>query len=213
MDANDISAGFKAAYKTTSLEFPCFGGQLMSSKEWWRHVVIRTFANAGEPLPTHKQDSVFSRVYSIFGSHRAYESFDDARVFLEWAARNGLKTGVTSNGDDRFKDGVLPMLDLEQDLDWICLSKEVGHEKPHPAIFEETMRRAGLSDPSELLHVGDNRDVDYDAPINFGAHALLLDRFGTQKAARWRHDGVIVLSDLLDVVEELSRAEGALQGT
>jgi HAD superfamily hydrolase (TIGR01549 family) len=78
-----------------------------------------------------------------------------------------LKVGVTSNGDDRFKDSVLPMLDLEQDLDWICLSKEVGQEKPHPAIFEETMRRAGVSHPEEILHIGDNREVDYDAPRRY----------------------------------------------
>jgi hypothetical protein len=37
------------------------------SKDWWRHVVWRTFENAGQPLPETKRESVFSRVYSIFG--------------------------------------------------------------------------------------------------------------------------------------------------
>jgi hypothetical protein len=42
----------------------------------------------------------------------------------------------------------------------------------------------------------------------FGAYSLLLDRFGTQKAAQWRSEGVTVLQDLMDVVAALSRAEG-----
>jgi len=136
---------------------------------------------------------------------RAYEVFPDASLFLEWCKRHKLITGVTSNGDERYRDGVLPMLGLDEELDFVVLSKEVGVEKPAWPIYEQTLKKAGVAHPSEILHIGDNLDVDYLAPKRGGYRALLLDRFGTEKATKWRREGYPVLDDLMDAIEWIVR--------
>jgi hypothetical protein len=47
-------------------------------------------------------DVVFQRIYSVFGSQAAYEKFDDATPFLNWANRHNIACGLLSNADDRY---------------------------------------------------------------------------------------------------------------
>ncbi len=53
---------------------------------------------------------------------------------------------------------------------YIVTSCEVGHAKPHPAIFREAARRLGLA-PEVILHVGDRWDRDARGALDarFGA--------------------------------------------
>ena len=49
-----------------------------------------------------QKDSVFQRIYSVFGSQAAYERFDDSLPFLHWANRHNIACGLLSNADDRY---------------------------------------------------------------------------------------------------------------
>lgn len=64
--------------------------------------MLRSFELVGATLNEAQRDSVFQRIYSVFGSLAAYERFDDALPFLHWANRNGIACGLLSNADDRY---------------------------------------------------------------------------------------------------------------
>jgi putative hydrolase of the HAD superfamily len=211
-----FSEAFRLAYKETSLKYPCFGADEMSAKEWWRLCVLRSFELAGAHLSEHQQDVVFQRIYSTFGSHAAYEVFQDALPFLRWAQRHGIVCGVLSNADERYGDSILPMLGLTPDeLQFQCFSKDLGIEKPDARIFLSAMKhsRPWLTSgdallPSEVLHIGNDFAKDFEGAKRAGMHTVLLDRYEqTELADEWKRRGAQVFQDLVDVVEFLGRSD------
>ena len=218
-EVSSIPASFNQAYQETNLEHPCFGNSRMLAKEWWRICVLRCLELSGARMTKVQEEMVFQRVYSIFGSHATYQAFPDAGPFLKWAHRSGIIAGVISNADERYGDSILPMLGLSDSLCFMVFSKEVGSEKPSPAIFEEAIRAAepwltkearwGADAaplvPSEVLHIGDNFEKDYLGARNKGFQACLLDRFKNGEGDKWRAKGAPVFDDLIDVVEFFAR--------
>ena len=54
-------------------------------------------------------------------------------------------------------------------------AKQVGHAKPHPAIFERVVEMTG-SCPDQILHIGDDPLRDVASARSFGLHVLWLNR-------------------------------------
>jgi len=221
-EVDKISHSFKTAYKETCVQHPCFGNSIMSTKDWWRVCVLKSFEYAGVNLTPDQKENVFRRIYSLFGSHATYSAFPDAKPFLKWARRRNLVCGVLSNADERYGDSILPMLGLEEELNFLCFSKELGVEKPNVNVFEKTRKAAELWTtaraegkwgphaapllPSEILHIGNDFEKDFIGARNAGFHAVLLDRFDEEgDAERWIEGGAPVFKDLIDVVEFLAR--------
>jgi len=203
-----IESGFKEAYKETTERFPCFGyAHEMTSKDWWRVCVRRSFELAGHPVSDREFDPLFQRIYSLFGSPQIYEASEDITPFLTWCHRKGIVTGIISNCDERYIDGVLPMLNITDDLDFLVYSKKEGYEKPHPMIFEAALNKArqlhGLENlqPHQILHVGDNLKKDYHGAKEQGFEAVLMDRYSDLDLEIMKGKGIPVVRDFLDVVE------------
>jgi HAD superfamily hydrolase (TIGR01509 family) len=86
--------------------------------------------------------------------------------------RRQYSIAVISNADGRI-DAVLRRCG-------ICDSGNVGHEKPHPAIFAAALREM-KADPAESLYVGDVFSVDYVGARNAGMQAVLFDVAGAYR--------------------------------
>jgi len=223
-----FSESFTTAYRQACRDYPCFGGNLMTAREWWRYVVLQSFELSGIHLQDKEADDVFSRIYSVFGSHAAYDVFDDAIPFLQWARHRKILCGVASNADERYGDGILPMLGLTQGdhLEFLVFSKTVGCEKPEAQFFaatrehaEDAWRRRRRVEhaneqeldkdpllPSQILHLGNDFAKDYEGAKQAGHHALLLNRYGEDELAEeWESKGAHVCTDLMCVVEYLGR--------
>ena len=54
----------------------------------------------------------------------------------------------------------------------------MGHEKPHPAIFQAAIKSMGAI-AAESIYVGDIYSVDYLGARAVGMDAMLLDASGT----------------------------------
>ena len=93
--------------------------------------------------------------------------------------RNDYFTAVISNADGKI-DVVLRQCGICDCFESITDSGNVGHEKPHPAIFEAALR-ALKADPAESLYVGDVYSVDYVGATNAGMEAVLFDVAGTYR--------------------------------
>ncbi len=122
---------------------------------------------------------------------------------LDALARRGLTLGIISN------TGRTPGVILRQVLDRhgllgyftvLSYSDEIGYRKPHPAIFKETLRRAG-AEPASALHIGDDATTDVAGARSIGMRAghFAAVRGGGAPEADF------VLHDLAELPERLSR--------
>jgi HAD superfamily hydrolase (TIGR01662 family) len=93
--------------------------------------------------------------------------------------RRQYAIAVISNADGKI-DAVLQRCGIEDCFASITDSGKVGHEKPHPAIFEMALREM-KADAAESLYVGDVYSVDYVGARNAGMQAVLFDVAGAYR--------------------------------
>ena len=93
--------------------------------------------------------------------------------------RKEYSIAVISNSDGRI-DAVLRRCGIADCFASITDSGNVGHEKPHPAVFEAALREM-KADPAESLYVGDVYSVDYVGARKAGMQAVLFDVAGTYR--------------------------------
>jgi putative hydrolase of the HAD superfamily len=86
---------------------------------------------------------------------------------------------VISNADGRI-DAVLRRCGIADCFESITDSGIVGHEKPHPAIFEAALRSM-KAQAAESLYVGDVHSVDYVGARNAGMESVLFDLAGAYR--------------------------------
>jgi len=158
-----LNRRFKAAWKA----FPEFGHTLAD----WSALVDATFLGLVHPPPSQ---SFFPQLYDRFSQPDAWHLFDDVAPTLASLKARGLRLGIVSNWDDRLRP-LLRLLRLDHYFESIVVSCEVGARKPDPRIFEAACAALG-SAPSQTLHVGDSREMDYHGAQSAGLQARWLRR-------------------------------------
>ena len=93
--------------------------------------------------------------------------------------RRQYSIAVISNADGRI-DAVLRRCGICDCFASITDSGNIGHEKPHPAIFAAALHEME-ADPAESLYVGDVYSVDYVGARNAGMQAVLFDVAGAYR--------------------------------
>ncbi len=93
--------------------------------------------------------------------------------------RQQFAIAVISNADGKI-DAVLQRCGIVDCFASITDSGKVGHEKPHPAIFEAALREM-KADPAQSLYVGDVYSVDYVGAKSAGMQAVLFDVAGAYR--------------------------------
>jgi len=129
----------------------------------------------------------------------------DARLVVAELARRGYRLGVISNtiSANAVPQG-LEEYGLADYFPTVILSSTFGWRKPHPAIFLEATRHAGVS-PARSAYVGDQISRDVVGPRRAGfAMAILIENRSLpqkdQADSLLKPDLVIhELSELLDI--------------
>ena len=93
--------------------------------------------------------------------------------------RQDYAIAVISNADGRI-DAVLRRCGIADCFQSITDSGIVGHEKPHPEIFQAALREM-RAEAAESLYVGDVYSVDYVGANNAGMEAVLFDVAGAYR--------------------------------
>lgn len=191
-DSSSLTASFKSAYRTTYGEAPNFGaGTSLSSEDWWRRVVFRTYDGCG--LDLKEDDEVFRTIFEtlyadVFVTEEAWVVRPGVREALhaltEWrnaaAAPGGGQrrfVAVLSNFDERLHALLRNVFGDDDDVPWdaVFTSRELGAAKPDPSVFDAVRERFGVSDPAVCLHVGNDLRIDAEGAVRAGwraAHAL-----------------------------------------
>jgi putative hydrolase of the HAD superfamily len=94
----------------------------------------------------------------------------------------GWTVGIVTNGATDIQRAKLHATGLDQVVDAICISDDIGSRKPEPAIFHAAADRCGLP-LTEGWMVGDNPDTDIA-----GAHGVGLRTIWIAAGREWTHD-------------------------
>jgi HAD superfamily hydrolase (TIGR01549 family) len=105
-----------------------------------------------------------------------FDIYEDVTATLEWCKKSGIATGVVSNWDCSLPQ-VLQRLLNDHSFQAVVVSACEGIAKSDPALYFKAAEALGLS-PSAVLHVGNEKEADYDSADMAGFRALLLDREG-----------------------------------
>lgn len=191
---------FKQSFKDVLVSAPCYRSVNGTEREWWREVVrgciLRfdhlhnqetTSTKLVSPLDSEEKfDRYFRAVYQAYGSSDTFELYDDVHVTLNSLRNRGFILGVATNSPLRTVECTLPLLNLHDKFDFALSCVDAGQMKPHPALFQLSLRHADQclqSRPSyrpllphEILHIGDEVKADYHGAREVGMQALLIDR-------------------------------------
>jgi len=102
--------------------------------------------------------------------------YDDVLPTLTELKDKGLTLGLISN-IDRDITPLMDELGLSALLQVVVTSQDAGVTKPHPEIFREASRRAGVK-ADEAVFVGDQYQIDVVGAEQAGMKGILLDRGG-----------------------------------
>lgn len=102
--------------------------------------------------------------------------FDEVTEVLASLTEQGYQLAILSNMD-RDLNQMANDLGIDAYLSFTVTSRDVGAAKPHPPIFLEALRRAGV-EHGEAVHVGDQYHGDVMGARSVGIQPVLIDRDG-----------------------------------
>jgi len=195
----ELRPAFKAAYKSTLLEFPCFRH---SRNQWWRTMLARTLEHTGRNYSAADFERFYLRVYQYYGSHAGYAVYDEVAPLLRYLRSQDIVLGVVSNTPLRTIESTLPMLGLHGHFDFFVCAEQFGGFKPDAPIFAEAVSKAqfwykkysadvaGIAPhahihPEHVLHIGDSLEADFRGARAAGFQAALLARSGSVQYNDW----------------------------
>lgn len=118
----------------------------------------------------------------------------------------GYKLGIITNGRHEPQALKIKMLELEDVVDEIVISGDVGVQKPNPEPFEVFAKKIGLA-PQEMMYVGDHPINDVEGSRNAGYTPVWVKTikhwsFEEIKRADYEIDTVAELPELLEKIDK-----------
>ena len=101
--------------------------------------------------------------------------FEDVQPVLAALRAHGTKTAILTNGPSDGQRRKLKATGLDQVVDHVAIGEEIGFSKPAAQAFHKVVERFSVP-ACEALMVGDSPELDYDAALQAGLMAVLLDR-------------------------------------
>jgi len=139
-----------------------------AAKRWWQPIV---FAALGRPKDADAFEATFEALFSHYAKASAWRVHPSLPAMLARLRARGLALAVCSNADSRLVR-VLKALGLRDMFDFVLLPAEAGAAKPDAAMFAALARRFGMR-PEAVLHLGNDRREDEQAPPMAGVHGRL----------------------------------------
>jgi putative hydrolase of the HAD superfamily len=138
---------------------------------------------------------------AFFAARQQVDFFDDALPALQWlseryplvAVSNGNANLRLTGGHQFFRASLNP--------------QSFGSAKPHAAIFHAAADAVGCA-PAQMLHVGDDPDLDVAGAIAAGAQAAWVVRSGEASATQWTRNSPpphLIVRDLRALCQALGQ--------
>ncbi|XP_018915456.2 rhythmically expressed gene 2 protein [Bemisia tabaci] len=179
VDSDLLNDAFLKSWKHMNETHPNYGYSCnMTWESWWHQLVQRTFVTAAPSMEFDVESSkkISHYLTEVFRESECWELCDGAVDILEDLKMSGMPVGVISNSDPRLEE-VLINMKIRDYFNFVIASYTVGVEKPHSEVFKLAMDL--FSDKTlkhhEILHIGDSPTLDFQAALNAGWNACLVD--------------------------------------
>jgi putative hydrolase of the HAD superfamily len=117
----------------------------------------------GEP-----SEAMHDRILRLRDEHLDHARFvEDAVELLRELRGAGVRTALLTNGPSWMQRRKVALLGLEDELDAIGISEELGAAKPDPAAFAATLELIEAA-PDETVMVGDHLEWDVRGALDAG---------------------------------------------
>ena len=173
LDAQELDHAFYTAWKQMPLRPAIDGPRNDDDKGWWRQLVYLVLCQVAPSLREPDRDNFFEIAYEHFAEAGVWELYPEVVDVLE-KLQPRFQLGVISNFDGRLRF-ILEHLGISKYFAHVLVSSEIGADKPDPEIFQRALKVMGLK-PSEVLHVGDDSERDWEAASSAGLSIFRLDR-------------------------------------
>ena len=173
LDSNDLDRAFISAWNAMPPREAIDGPRENDDKDWWREVVERVLDQTAPSLNELDRDNFFEIVYEHFAEAGVWELYPEVVEVLEKLSPR-FPLAVISNFDGRLRM-ILEQLGVSKFFQHVFVSSELGADKPDPEIFRRALKTLQL-EPGEVLHVGDDRERDWNAATTAGLSIFKLER-------------------------------------
>ncbi|MEZ2370493.1 HAD family hydrolase [Arthrobacter sp. RCC_34] len=140
-----------------------------------RNRVTTVFGALGLETPDSSEglDSVFDRYLAAYRA--AWRLFPDAGDVLRRLRLRGVRVGILTNGSQGQQQEKVERTGLLDLVDTVCVSEEIGAQKPDRRAFDILADRLGVA-PAECHFIGDNPEHDVAGAREAGMRASLIER-------------------------------------
>lgn len=192
----EIRQRFRSAFKREE-EYDRRHGQRTSEEreqQRWRTIVAAVLDDVRDP------EACFRELFDRFAQPSAWRCLSGVGKTLQALAEGGYQLALASNYDRRLRSVAAGLAELRP-LSKLIISSEVGWRKPAAGFFTAVCRTLELP-PEQIIHVGDDRENDFDGARAAGLHAILLVPAASQ------NDGQVIRS-----LDELLQVEATASGS
>ena len=173
LDPLQLDDAFHSAWKKMPRRAAIAGPRENDDKGWWHDLVDLVLGQIAPALSDLDRDNFFEIAYEHFAEPGVWQLYPEVRAALE-QLQSQFQLAIVSNFDGRLRF-ILQHLGISKFFAHIFISSEIGADKPDPEIFLRALKLLDLK-PSEVLHVGDDPERDWEAASAAGLTTFRLDR-------------------------------------
>jgi putative hydrolase of the HAD superfamily len=139
--------------------------------------------------------------------------YRDVRPCLKNLRKRGIKTAIATDGLPIKQYEKILRLEINDLIDFVAISDEIGIRKPNPKLFEYFLNKFGLKG-KETVYIGDRLENDIRPAIKNNIHAILIHRGGkydldmdqSSIPEKWKpHYEISNLDQLLPIIDKLNK--------
>ena len=148
----------------------------------WEHSRLRRFVESCG-VAADDADLLVEELYTATKSFELVAYPEVPGVLADLRARK-VTIAVCSNWDWHL-DRAMAQAGLDGLVDVMVTSAQAGARKPHPRIFERTLEKCRVTDPAEVVFVGDSWGPDVEGPSAMGMRPVRIMRKNSVCRGGW----------------------------
>ena len=173
LNPQNLERAFHAAWEKMPQRAAIDGPRENDDKGWWRELVDLVLDQVAPSLSEFDRDNFFEIAYEHFAEAGVWEIYPEVSGVLEQLRRR-FQLAVISNFDGRLRF-ILQHLGISKFFSHVFISSELGADKPDPEIYRRALKLIDRK-PTEVLHVGNDSQRDWEAASAAGLSVFRLDR-------------------------------------
>ncbi len=173
LNPQNLERAFHAAWKQIPQRAAIDGPRENDDKGWWRELVDLVLEQVAPALSEFDRDNFFEIAYEHFAEAGVWEIYPEVPGVLGQLRRR-FQLAAISNFDGRLRF-ILRHLGISKFFSHVFISSELGADKPDSEIYRRALKLIDRK-PTEVLHVGDDSQRDWEAARAAGLSVFRLDR-------------------------------------